>query len=67
MSKEYKLKAKELIDKYNFYCSEFNAKECALICVQEILNSNPYSNPFNTDVYSTMDFWQQVRNEILNY
>ena len=40
------------------------AKQCALIAVNEIILSNPHSNPFNTDVYSTMDYWIQVKTEI---
>jgi hypothetical protein len=38
--------------------------ECALIAVQEILCSNPHSNPLTTEVYSTMGFWNKVKNEI---
>lgn len=41
-----------------------DAKLCALFCVNEIILSNPHSNPFNTDVYSTMDYWQEVKNEL---
>ena len=40
------------------------AKKQALIAVTEIINSNPHSNPFNTDVYSTMKYWIEVKNEI---
>jgi hypothetical protein len=40
------------------------AKECALIAVTEIINSNPHSNPFNTDVYPTMQYWIEVKQEI---
>jgi hypothetical protein len=40
------------------------SKKCALITVQYIINANPHSNPFNSDVYSTMDYWQQVKKEI---
>ena len=40
------------------------AKECAIICVNKILAANPHSNPFNTDVYSTMDYWNEVKKEI---
>jgi hypothetical protein len=40
------------------------AKKCALIAVQEVINANPHSNPFNTDVYSTMNYWLEVKEEI---
>jgi hypothetical protein len=42
------------------------SKECALIAVNEIIASNPHSNPFNTEIYSTMGYWQEVRREINN-
>ena len=72
-------KAIELVDKMGFstmhtidntsgqstaiYKNQY-AKQCALIAVQEIILSNPHSNPFNTDVYSTMSYWQEVKQEI---
>jgi len=40
------------------------AKQCALIAVDEIISSNPHSNPLNTNVKSTMEYWQQVKQEI---
>jgi len=40
------------------------AKQCALIVVDEIINANPYSNPLNTNVESTMQYWQEVKKEI---
>jgi hypothetical protein len=40
------------------------AKECALVAVQEIICSNPHSNPLNTDVTSTMKWWMDVKQEI---
>jgi hypothetical protein len=74
-------KAIELVDKMGFsigytidntsgqstpiYKNQY-AKQCALIAVQEIILSNPHSNPFNTDVYSTMSYWQEVKKEIEN-
>ena len=68
-----KEKAEELVKKY-YRDSDLlvedltwiQAKECALIAVQEIINANPHSNPFTTEVYSTMLFWQEVKTEINN-
>ena len=65
-------KAQELIDKYVALTDGWVAgkngwehkKKCAIIAVQEIILSNPHSNPFNTDVYSTMSYWQEVKKEI---
>ncbi len=66
-----KEKANELIIKFIKYSrAEKNikpiqsAKECALIAVNNIILANPHSNPLNTDVYSTMDYWQEVKQEI---
>ena len=68
---EPKEKAEELVDKFIQYTpadSEFEypyAKQCALIAVNEIINSNPHSNPLNTEVYSTMEWWLEVKKEII--
>ena len=73
-----KEKAEELVDNYNGLAhSDFhmqtgydesqrfeNAKQCALIAVNYIIASNPHSNPFNTEVYSTMGYWLKVKGEI---
>lgn len=40
------------------------AKQCALIAVDQIILANPHSNPFNTEVVSTMKYWVDVRKEI---
>jgi ferritin-like protein len=67
---EAKEKAIELVEKYDetltYLESKAKAKQCALIAVQEIINANPHSNPFTTEVYSTMLFWQEVKQEINN-
>jgi hypothetical protein len=68
-------KAAELVDKFctyqpmnedvTFVYDGFKAsKQCALIAVYEIINANPHSNPFNTNVYSTMSYWNEVKQEI---
>ena len=71
-----KEKAKELVDTFkpNAYrgaCEEndelmelYHSKQCALKAVDEIILANPHSNPLNTDVYSTMSYWQEVKQEI---
>jgi hypothetical protein len=68
-----KEKAKEIFLKFALYIragymfdeeADEDAKKCALIAVDEIILSNPHSNPFNTDVYSTMGYWQEVKQEI---
>ena len=68
-------KAKELIEKFNPHVKywdcyndepleEDNAKQCALICVDEILK---IAVDFSDDIKWTKSFWQTVRNEIINY
>ena len=66
-------KAKELFNKFAFektpegykmFQTSNESKRCALIAVDYIITSNPHSNPFNTEVYSTMGYWQEVKTEI---
>jgi len=62
-------KAIELYEKYDSlfiapYKKHKDTKQCALIAVDYIITSNPHSNPFNTNVYSTMSYWQEVKTEI---
>lgn len=39
----------------------------ALFVVQEIINANPYSNPINTTIHSTMDYWLEVKKYIIEF
>jgi hypothetical protein len=67
-------KAKELFDKIDTVIDEWGnypmcfdtSKQCALIAVDQIILANPHSNPFNTEVVSTMKYWADVRKEIQN-
>lgn len=69
MSKEAKDKAEELIEKFKSICNrELNnsgnielAKEYSLICVDEILKIT-----WVDSILTVEDFWQQVKQEILN-
>lgn len=78
---EEKAKAKELIDKFLPYANKGgyytdveyitgideikNAKQCALICVDEILEAiDWHENEFpNTEI----EYWEKVKTEIENY
>lgn len=51
-------------DKYRNNRIKKDAKRCALAAIEFIITSNPHSNPLNTDVYSTMDYWIEVKKEI---
>jgi hypothetical protein len=67
---EAKEKADKLVETYGIWCWKEGicdyhlAKLLALIAVNEIINSNPHSNPLNTEVYSTMEWWQEVKLKI---
>lgn len=55
-----------LINMYNSGDLSTNeAKKCAIKAVDEIINANPHSNPLNTDVYSTINYWCEVKKQIL--
>jgi hypothetical protein len=53
-----------LMDKVEPMLTKEQAKQCALIAVDEIILANPHSNPLNTDVHSTMSYWQEIKHEI---
>ena len=70
-----KEKAQELFDKmhieiYNrdMYNDLFRAKQCALIAVDEIINSSPLepAHPYDYVIaeQEAMEFWQKVKQEI---
>lgn len=62
-----KIKAEHLFNQMNLSSlkmSKKNAKICAIIAVNQIISANPHSNPFNTEVQSTMDYWQEVKSEL---
>jgi hypothetical protein len=70
-----KEKAKELLDKYWIYLranllydeeAKDDAKHCALIAVDQILNLNFYINCDATEhcVNPVMDYWNEVKTEI---
>jgi hypothetical protein len=67
-----KEKAKELVEAMAFSCRECDyeskAKQCALIAVEEIINSSPLepAHPYDYVIAEreAMEFWQEVKNEI---
>ena len=66
-----KEKAKELFDKYFVICQEFTeeiqcsiqAKQCALVTVDEIINSK---HAWNKTKSVFVNYWQEVKQEIIN-
>ena len=66
-----KQKAKELVDKYNkdiilYWDLSYNqAKKCALIAVDEILDDDMYD--MSQELFENrINYWQQVKQEIEN-
>ena len=70
-----KEKALELVEKYADKACEFNEctegdydKQCALICVDEIINIPSiqigYSQGFSKNNKSTESYWREVKEEI---
>jgi hypothetical protein len=65
-------KAKELFDKIDTVKDQWGnypmcfdtSKQCALIAVDQIILANPHSNPFNTEIFSTIDYWLDVKKEL---
>ena len=60
-----KLKAKELVDKFSAVplLDSYEAKQCALIAVEEILNTL-YSIPFGNALDNELEYYQEVKQEI---
>ena len=67
----YKLKAKELFDKYDamdfhdLTDHDESAKECALIAVDEVINYlSLYKGVYDQDFFDAEKYWQEVKQEI---
>jgi hypothetical protein len=59
--------ATQIINHLNYWLKNDEAQQVAFFCVNMIILSNPHSNPFNTDVKSTMEFWNDVQKEVMLY
>jgi hypothetical protein len=56
-------KAMEIAMKFDKKGETDNAKQCALICVDEIINT--YPSPWSSlDVDPQKDYWEEVKQEI---
>jgi len=56
-----KEKAKELVDRFEYFTeTNFTSKQCALICVDEILNIIKYFSIYK-------EYWEEVKQEIEKY
>ena len=63
-----KEKAKELVEKYMTYIpmQEYEAKQCALIAVDEIIALNLQYSDIEYGGINSYEFWEQVKTEIEN-
>lgn len=62
-----KEKANELIDKFSIIELQQRNEgiECALICVDEIIKANPFGEATKyIPAYSTIKYWQEIKEEI---
>ena len=63
-----KEKAIELIDKFysisSFFSDLEDAKECALIAVDEIISLSKIASLRRNNVYMELEYWQEVKQEI---
>lgn len=69
-----KEKAKELVEKFNLPTGMMSdeIKQCALICVDEIIESSPSlplladSGVYGDDIALNAEYWKEVKKEIEN-
>jgi hypothetical protein len=61
----YKMLSTDKVDDYSFVGSKV-AKQCALICVDEIMYNNLMEYPQHSIIYAPHknEYWQQVKQEI---
>ena len=68
MKPKPKEKAEELVDKFKYESKHYlmlDAEKCALIAVEEILNTL-YSIPFGNALDNELEYWEEVKQEIKN-
>ncbi len=59
--------AEQIFNHLKYWLKNEDARQVAFYFVNMIILSNPHSNPFNTEVKSTIEYWIDVKNEILLY
>jgi len=64
-------KAQELFTKFSSNTVHYDAaKQCAIIAVDEILNSIPssgYWHTYSVEIPSAITYWQEVKQELENF
>ena len=60
-----KEKAEELIDKFTFEIGNFNAKQCALIAVYELIEVARWAGDIDGEIEEqSKEYYEQVKKEI---
>jgi len=61
-----KEKAKELVEQFSWIDCSSDAKQCALICVDEMINTDINKDYIKVDgyMYSFIEFYVEVKQEI---
>ena len=63
-----KEKANELLDKMTMEIGKFNAKQCALIAVDELIRIAPWGSDIDGEIEDdSKEYYIEVKQEIENY
>ena len=63
-----KEKAEELLDKMTMEIGKFNAKQCALIAVDELIRIAPWGSDIDGEIEDdSKEYYIEVKQEIENY
>ena len=63
-----KEKAEELLDKMTMEIGKFNAKQCALIAVDELIRIAPWGSDIDGEIENdSKEYYIEVKQEIENY
>ena len=61
-------KAQELIDKMTMEIGEFNAKHCAMVCVDELIRIVPWGSDIDGEIEDdSKEYYIEVKQEIETY
>ena len=61
-------KAQELIDKMTMEIGEFNAKHCAMVCVDELIRIAPWGSDIDGEIEDdSKEYYIEVKQEIETY
>tara|TARA_R110000772_G_scaffold170596_1_gene282550 strand:+ start:41 stop:253 length:213 start_codon:yes stop_codon:yes gene_type:complete len=68
---DIKEKAKELVERFMAYSDYHDSKQCALICVDEIISQWDYIDTYladlNGELKPNLKYWNEVKEKIKTY